>query len=293
MPAHRSRSNSAHGAITSTATAASFSSNSTSSSSSNSDSSNNTGAHKPRLFQCTGYGDCRMVFTRSEHLARHARKHTGEKPFQCIMPDCNKMFSRFDNMMQHTQTHRNHQQHHLQQQQQQPMLRRRRRSSTSSTSSSSSDNTSVSSVSSVATLSDHDPVTTTTTTTATANNSNNNNKANITTKREQPRRLSIADLCNPLINEGGGHRSSIICTTRTQPSSLSFPATKQKQPIMLDDGDDTKSKKSNNRPMLLLTPDEMEALQAFGRLQRATTPDLYDSLRELVSDRQQQQCPCL
>lgn len=28
---------------------------------------------KPRLFQCTGYGDCHMVFTRSEHLARHAR----------------------------------------------------------------------------------------------------------------------------------------------------------------------------------------------------------------------------
>ncbi|CAO3576043.1 unnamed protein product [Absidia cylindrospora] len=43
---------------------------------------------KPKLFQCTGYGDCRMVFTRSEHLARHMR-----------------MFSQFDNMMQHTQTH--------------------------------------------------------------------------------------------------------------------------------------------------------------------------------------------
>ena len=62
--------------------------------------------NKPKLFQCTGYGDCRMVFTRSEHLARHARKHTGEKPFQCIVPNCNRMFSRFDNMMQHTQTHR-------------------------------------------------------------------------------------------------------------------------------------------------------------------------------------------
>ncbi|KAF9974244.1 hypothetical protein BGZ73_002389 [Actinomortierella ambigua] len=40
---------------------------------------------KGKLFQCTGFGDCRMVFTRSEHLARHAR--------------------RFDNMVQHTQTH--------------------------------------------------------------------------------------------------------------------------------------------------------------------------------------------
>ncbi|KAI8388208.1 uncharacterized protein BYT42DRAFT_611277 [Radiomyces spectabilis] len=67
---------------------------------------------KPKLFQCTGYGDCRMVFTRSEHLARHARKHTGEKPFKCIVPECDKMFSRFDNMMQHTQTHRSHRPSH-------------------------------------------------------------------------------------------------------------------------------------------------------------------------------------
>jgi hypothetical protein len=27
----------------------------------------------PKLFKCTGYGDCNMVFTRSEHLARHER----------------------------------------------------------------------------------------------------------------------------------------------------------------------------------------------------------------------------
>lgn len=25
------------------------------------------------VFQCSGFGDCRMVFTRSEHLARHVR----------------------------------------------------------------------------------------------------------------------------------------------------------------------------------------------------------------------------
>jgi hypothetical protein len=28
---------------------------------------------KSKVFQCTGYGDCDMVFTRSEHLARHMR----------------------------------------------------------------------------------------------------------------------------------------------------------------------------------------------------------------------------
>ncbi|KAF9331686.1 hypothetical protein BG006_005465 [Podila minutissima] len=60
---------------------------------------------KGKLFQCSGFGDCRMVFTRSEHLARHARKHTGEKPFQCVVDGCTRMFSRFDNMVQHTQTH--------------------------------------------------------------------------------------------------------------------------------------------------------------------------------------------
>ncbi|KAF9154417.1 hypothetical protein BGX21_004736 [Mortierella sp. AD011] len=65
----------------------------------------NSGSTKGKLFQCTGFGDCRMVFTRSEHLARHARKHTGEKPFQCVVDGCTRMFSRFDNMVQHTQTH--------------------------------------------------------------------------------------------------------------------------------------------------------------------------------------------
>ncbi|KAI9317137.1 hypothetical protein BX666DRAFT_149033 [Dichotomocladium elegans] len=60
---------------------------------------------KRKIFQCKGFGNCSMVFTRSEHLARHTRKHTGEKPYKCIVPGCNRMFSRFDNMMQHTQTH--------------------------------------------------------------------------------------------------------------------------------------------------------------------------------------------
>ncbi|KAI8979318.1 hypothetical protein BDF20DRAFT_820337 [Mycotypha africana] len=65
-----------------------------------------TRSTKPKLFQCTGFGDCHMVFTRSEHLARHTRKHTGEKPYLCIVPGCTRRFSRFDNMMQHTQTHK-------------------------------------------------------------------------------------------------------------------------------------------------------------------------------------------
>lgn len=65
-----------------------------------------------KVFQCTGYGDCNMQFTRSEHLARHirlvftvacidVRKHTGERPFHC---DCGRNFSRLDNLRQHMTT---------------------------------------------------------------------------------------------------------------------------------------------------------------------------------------------
>ncbi|KAI8341876.1 hypothetical protein BC941DRAFT_414728 [Chlamydoabsidia padenii] len=62
-----------------------------------------------KTYQCTGFGECRMTFTRSEHLARHARKHTGEKPFKCVVPGCERAFSRFDNMIQHTAIHSKHQ----------------------------------------------------------------------------------------------------------------------------------------------------------------------------------------
>ncbi|KAF7333890.1 Biofilm and cell wall regulator 1 [Mycena sanguinolenta] len=54
-----------------------------------------------KTFQCRGYGECKIVFSRSEHLARHIRKHTGERPFTCY---CSKQFSRLDNLRQHAQT---------------------------------------------------------------------------------------------------------------------------------------------------------------------------------------------
>ncbi|GAA5904850.1 uncharacterized protein JCM6883_004884 [Sporobolomyces salmoneus] len=54
-----------------------------------------------KMFRCTGFGECEMTFTRSEHLARHVRKHTGERPFKC---HCGRTFSRLDNVRQHAAT---------------------------------------------------------------------------------------------------------------------------------------------------------------------------------------------
>ncbi|KAJ5888525.1 transcriptional regulator family: C2H2 zinc finger [Penicillium taxi] len=56
---------------------------------------------KGQRFFCTDFPPCNLSFTRSEHLARHIRKHTGERPFQC---HCSRRFSRLDNLRQHAQT---------------------------------------------------------------------------------------------------------------------------------------------------------------------------------------------
>lgn len=48
---------------------------------------------------------CSDYFTTSGHAARHAKKHTGKKDAFC--PECNKAFTRKDNMEQHRRTHQN------------------------------------------------------------------------------------------------------------------------------------------------------------------------------------------
>lgn len=57
-----------------------------------------TPSGKPRLFQCL---TCTRAFARHEHLKRHERSHTKEKPFCCGV--CQRKFSRRDLLLRHAQ----------------------------------------------------------------------------------------------------------------------------------------------------------------------------------------------
>ncbi|KAF2747737.1 transcription factor steA [Sporormia fimetaria CBS 119925] len=50
---------------------------------------------------------CGRLFKRLEHLKRHVRTHTQERPYIC--PHCSKAFSRSDNLAQHRRTHESRQ----------------------------------------------------------------------------------------------------------------------------------------------------------------------------------------
>lgn len=69
-------------------------------------SANNRGAApKKNQYPCplAKQFNCNDYFTTSGHAARHAKKHTGKKDAFC--PECNKAFTRKDNMEQHRRTH--------------------------------------------------------------------------------------------------------------------------------------------------------------------------------------------
>ncbi|EGW30808.1 uncharacterized protein SPAPADRAFT_62673 [Spathaspora passalidarum NRRL Y-27907] len=44
---------------------------------------------------------CESRFQRPEHVKRHMKSHSSEKPFQCEEPDCGKRFNRKDNLKAH------------------------------------------------------------------------------------------------------------------------------------------------------------------------------------------------
>lgn len=66
---------------------------------SDSDESSSASNEKPK-FKCN-FINCGKMFMRKEHLTRHMRVHTRQRPFSCTVDGCNKQFSRSDNRDAH------------------------------------------------------------------------------------------------------------------------------------------------------------------------------------------------
>jgi hypothetical protein len=49
--------------------------------------------------------ECTRQFKRQEHLRRHYRSHTGERPYVCAVANCGRSFTRSDHLQHHVRTH--------------------------------------------------------------------------------------------------------------------------------------------------------------------------------------------
>jgi hypothetical protein len=61
-------------------------------------------AGEPRVYVCP-YETCKRPFRRLEHLRRHHRTHTQERPYACNR--CPRRFARQDNLTNHLRIHEN------------------------------------------------------------------------------------------------------------------------------------------------------------------------------------------
>ena len=59
------------------------------------------GAHD-KVYECPHPG-CGRLYAKTSHLRAHARRHSGDKPFQC--QDCDWRFARSDELSRHRRSH--------------------------------------------------------------------------------------------------------------------------------------------------------------------------------------------